>query len=81
MKTTFVRLFSFIAGLVLLCVLFLGAGFRALVTNYLVGETKESLSNNATSVAELAAAYDTTGQMEDNWDFRMSLSLASNGDL
>ena len=78
MKTTFVRLFSFIAGLVLLCVLFLGAGFRALVTNYLVGETKESLSNNATSVAELAAAYDTTGQMEDNWDFRMSLSLASN---
>ncbi len=77
MKTTFARLFSFIAGLVLLCVLFLGAGFRALMTNYLVAESRESLSNNAASVAELAAAYDTTGQMEDNWDFRMSLSFAS----
>lgn len=77
MKTTFARLFSFIAGLVLLCVLFLGAGFRALMTNYLVAESTESLSNNAASVAELAAAYDTTGQMEDNWDFRMSLSFAS----
>lgn len=77
MKTTFARLFSFIAGVVLLCVLFLGAGFRALMINYLMGETKESLSNNAASVAELASAYNTTGQMEDNWDFRMSLSFAS----
>lgn len=77
MKTTFARLFSFIAGVVLLCVLFLGAGFRALMINYLMGETRESLSNNAASVAELASAYDTTGQMEDNWDFRMSLSFAS----
>ena len=77
MKTTFARLFSFIAGLMLLCVLFLGAGFRALLSNYLVAATRETLSNNAASVGELAAAYDTTGQMEDNWDFRMSLSFAS----
>lgn len=77
MKTTFARLFTFIAGLVLLCVLFLGAGYRALMTNYLVGTTRESLSNNANAVADLAAAYNTTGQMEDNWDFRMSLSFAS----
>ena len=77
MKTTFARMFSLIAGAVLLCVLFLGAGFRALMINYLVGETRDTLSNNAASVAELASAYSTTGQMEDNWDFRMSLSFAS----
>ena len=77
MKTTFTRLFGLIAGLVLLCVLFLGAGFRALVSNYLISAARESLSNNAQAVAELASAYDTTGQLEDNWDFRMSLSFAS----
>ena len=77
MKTTFARLFGLIAGLVLLCVLFLGAGFRALLSNYLISAARESLSNNAQAVAELASAYDTTGQLEDNWDFRMSLSFAS----
>ena len=77
MKTTFGRLFGLIAGLVLLCVLFLGAGFRALLSNYLISASRESLSNNAQAVAELASAYDTTGQLEDNWDFRMSLSFAS----
>lgn len=77
MKTTFARLFGLIAGLVLLCVLFLGAGFRALVSNYLISAARESLSNNAQAVAELASAYDTTGQLEDNWDFRISLSFAS----
>ena len=77
MKTTFGRLFGLIAGLVLLCVLFLGAGFRALLSNYLISAARESLSNNAQAVAELASAYDTTGQLEDNWDFRMSLSFAS----
>ena len=77
MKTTFGRLFGLIAGLVLLCVLFLGAGFRALLSNYLISASREFLSNNAQAVADLASAYDTTGQLEDNWDFRMSLSFAS----
>ena len=77
MKTTFGRLFSFIAVILLLCVLFLATGFRALMTNYLVGETRESLTNNAEAVAELASAYNTTGELESNWDFRMSLKLSS----
>ncbi len=77
MKTTFSRLFGITAGLLLLCMLFLAAGFRALMTNRMVSETRETLSSNAEAVAEMAAAYDTTGQMEDNWDFLMSLNLAS----
>ncbi len=80
MKTTFARLFGFIAGLVLLCILFLAAGFRALMTNYLAADSRDTLTRNAVSMAALAAAYDTTGQLEqiqDNWDFRLSLSFSS----
>ncbi len=75
MKTTFSRLFLTIAGLVLICVLFLAAGFRALMTNYLTGESRKALSGSAESIAQLAAAYG--GAVEDNWEFRMNLSFAS----
>ncbi len=77
MKSTFARQFSLIAGLVLLCAAFLGAGFRALMYNNLVSQERESLEMNATAVAQLAAAYDTTGELENNWDFRMSLTFAA----
>ncbi len=77
MRTTFSRLFCTIAGLVLLCVLFLAAGFRALMTNYLTAEARESLSSSAVSIAGLAAAYDAAGPLEDNWELRMNLSFAS----
>lgn len=77
MKTTFGRLFCTIAGLVLLCVLFLGAGFRALMTNYLSNEAQNSLSKSADSIAGLAEAYGSSGDLTDNWEFRMNLSFAS----
>lgn len=75
MRTTFSRLFITIAGLVLICVLFLAAGFRALMANYLTGESRKALAENAESVAQLASAYG--GDLEDNWEFRMNLSFAS----
>ncbi len=77
MKSTFARQFSLIAGLVLLCVAFLGAGFRALMYNNLVSQERDALEMNASAVAQLAAAYDTTGELENNWDFRMSLTFAA----
>lgn len=77
MKTTFARQFGLTASLILLCVVFLGAGFRTLLFSNLVDSKHEALSNNAHAVANLAAAYDSAGQMEDNWDFRMSLSFVS----
>jgi len=77
MKTTFGRQFGLTAALILLCVAFLGAGFRALMYNYLVNDKRSSLSNAAESVSSLAAAYNTSGELAGNWDFRMSLNFAS----
>ena len=78
MKSTFSRLFTTTAALILLCLTVLGVSFRGLMYNYLVDEKEESLRTNATAVAVLAAAYTTTGELQDNWDFRMSLSLVAN---
>ena len=77
MKTTFGRLFCTIAGLSLLCVLFLAAGFRALMTNYLANEAKNALSKSANSIVGLAEAYGSTVDLENNWEFRMNVAFAS----
>ena len=77
MKSTFSRLFTMTAALILLCLTVLGFSFRGLMYSYLVDEKEESLQTNATAVADLAAAYTTTGELQDNWDFRMSLSLVA----
>lgn len=77
MNTTFGRLFCTIAGLVLLCVLFLAAGFRALMTNYLANEAQSALSMSADSIAGLAEAYGSVGELEQNWEFRMNVTFAA----
>ncbi len=77
MRTTFGRLFCTIAGLVLLCVLFLGAGFRALMTNYLANEAQSALSKSADSIAGLAEAYGSAGDVTNNWEFRMNVTFAA----
>lgn len=77
MKSTFGRLFVMTAALILLCLTVLGVSFRGLMYSYLVQEKETSLQANAAAVADLAAAYTTTGELRDNWDFRMSLSLVT----
>lgn len=77
MRTTFGRLFCTIAGLVLLCVLFLAAGFRALMTNYLASESQRALSKSADAIAGLAEAYGSIGDLEGNWEFRMNVTFAA----
>ena len=77
MKTTFGRQFGLTAALILLCIVFLGTGFRALLYNYLVDGKRDSLTTAAESMSSLAAAYNTTGELAGNWDFRMSLNFAS----
>jgi signal transduction histidine kinase len=78
MKTTFSRYFATTAALLLVMLMALGLAFRAMLGGYLVDQKRESLSSNATAVAELAAAYDSAGELEANWDFRISLSFAAN---
>ena len=77
MKTTFSRQFALIAALLLVCMLFTGVSFRFLMLRYLKNDKKETLSADAAAVASLAEAYDSTGELEENWDFRLSLSLFS----
>ena len=77
MKTTFGRQFALIAALLLVCMIFTGVSFRFLMLRYLKNDKKETLSADAQAVASLAEAYDSTGELEENWDFRLSLSLFS----
>ena len=77
MKTTFVRQFLLTAVLILFSIVVVGAAFHSLLFNHLTAEEEDSLQTNANAVADLAAAYDTSGELEENWNFRMSLTFAA----
>ncbi len=78
MKTTFSRLFALFAAVIFLCLLLLGISFRILLKNYLVDEKQQSLRNNAETLANLALAYDETGDLDAQWgDFHIAFSSAA----
>ena len=77
MKTTFSRQFVMITVLLLVCMLITGVSFRFLMLNSIETEQRGTLQSDAAAVANLAKAYDSAGELEDNWDFRMSLSFIS----
>jgi signal transduction histidine kinase len=77
MKTTFSRQFAMIAALLLVCMLITGIGFRFLMLKSVEAEKRRTLETDAAAVANLARAYDSAGELEKNWDFRMSLSFIS----
>lgn len=64
-----------IAALLLVCMVITGVSFRFLMLSSMESEKRETLLANAQAIATLAKAYDTSGALEDNWDFRISLSL------
>ena len=77
MKTTFSRLFALVAAVIFLCLVLLGVSFRILLTNYLEEEKQQTLHNNAETLANLALAYDETGDMHAPWgDFHIAFSSA-----
>ena len=77
MKTTFSRLFSMIAALLMLCLLITGVAFRFLMMSWIESEKRKSLSADASALADLAEAYDASGELESNWNFQIGLSLFS----
>ena len=77
MKTTFSRQFGMIAALLLLCMGITGVAFRFLMLSTIEEEKEQTLTADAQAIATLARAYNSAGELEDNWDFRMSLSLFS----
>ena len=78
MKTTFSRLFTLFATMILLCLLVLGIAFRVMLFNYLKEEKQHALHSNAVSLTRLAEAYDAAGELDERWGgFRIALSAAS----
>lgn len=77
MRTMFGRMLSLSIALILLSCTLLGFVFRFEMRRYLLSDKKETLANDAAAITSLAAAYNTTGELENNWDFRISLSLAA----
>ena len=57
MRTTFSRLSSVTALIILVAVVGLGMSFRVMVKNYLADEQKETLQARAAAASELAADY------------------------
>ena len=76
MKSTFSRLFSTIAVILLTAILLLGASFRALVKNYLVDNATDKLRNDAQVIADLASVYDAYGGLGGQ-GFLTNLAVAS----
>ena len=78
MKTTFSRVFALITALTLLCLTLLGVTFHLMLRQYLAEEKQETLHSNAVALANLAAAYDATGELDHRFgDFHISLTTAA----
>lgn len=78
MKSTFGRLFAMSAALIVLCLLLLGITFRLMLGRSLEQESRRSLQSNAQVMADLASAYETTGELEYRWgNFHICLTTAA----
>ena len=75
MQTTFSRQFAMIAALLLLCLLITGVSFRFLMLGTIESQNQQTMIRDAEAVAELAEAYDSVGDLQNNFDFHISLSL------
>ena len=76
MKTTFSRIFSAAATILLVALLALGASFQALVRDYLTDTTISGLQNDAQVISKLAASYSIDGSLSSR-DFLLNLDVAS----
>ncbi len=77
MNTMFRRQFVLITVLLLLCMLFTGVAYRFWMLDTVETENQRTLYHDAKAAAAFARAYNTTGELESNWDFRMGLSFVS----
>ncbi len=76
MKSSFSRSFSTVATILLLSLTVLGASFQMLVEEYLTENTMEDLHQDASAIANLAAAYSIDGRLTSR-EFLLNLDIAS----
>ena len=84
MKTTFSRLFTLLAALILLCLVLMGVAFRAVLVGYLEDETRENLQSNGEALESgkftgtISNFYNASGEI-DVETIRDSTDLDENG--
>ena len=76
MKTSFSRSFSTAATILLLALTILGASFQLQVKDYLTETTVDGLQQDASVIANLAAAYSIDGELTSR-EFLLNLDIAS----
>ena len=76
MKTTFGRLFGTTVVILLVALLLLGTVFQFLVKDYLTTEATDQLTNDARTIAALAAAYNEDSSLY-NPNFLTNLDIAA----
>ena len=76
MKTTFSRTFFPAAIILLAALLLVGTSFQMLVKNYLTDQAMDSLKNDGTTIADLAAAYYAEDAISSQ-DFLVNLSVTA----
>ena len=77
MRSAFWRQFVLVAALILLTIAVLISAVYPTLNNYLAEEKRQTLQSGAEAIADLTRAYVTVGDLQESWDFRMSMSLAS----
>ena len=77
MRSAFSRQMILIAALILLSLLLTGTAYRVAMLSHFEADKRETLSSNASAIADLTQAYSSAGDLESSWDFRMSMTLAS----
>lgn len=77
MKSIFLRQFSTSAVLLLMSFSLMAMVFFPICIGFVKSEKRDELRANAESVAHSAMAYHILGDLEDNWDFRMSVSATA----
>ena len=73
MRSFYFKNFIFVAAIVMLSFIVLGASFVLVGRNYTLRERQQAIENNALELSRLASAYARDGALED-WGFRMLLS-------
>ena len=76
MRTSFSRQFGLTAGMILLSFVLLGCSFSSLFYSYMLREEKNSLSTNASAVADYVSTQPTLTGTTD-WNLQMSISYGA----
>ena len=75
--SVFWRQFLLSAFLIILAVIFFGAGIVGYLYAWQSSAAEENLRSCASAAANLARAYSADGSPEDSWDFQMGITLAA----